>query len=267
MNLGLKDKVAIVTGGSKGIGQAIALTLAEEGAKIAVVARGQTAIDQTCGLIRDAGGEALGMSADVTLETDATRTIAAVIAHWGRIDILINNAGGPPRFGALQELTPEDWMDSFRFNVMSCVNFTKAAEAALVASGSGRIVTVSSISGLQPGFFNPHYTTTKAATINLTKHFANIYAPKGILANVVCPGPVHSESWTQNVAQLARSRGLSIDEAGQLMEQQEAKKIPLGRVGEGNDVAAMVAFLASDKANWITGACFHVSGGKYATMA
>ncbi|TAN51791.1 MAG: SDR family oxidoreductase [Methylococcaceae bacterium] len=266
MELGMRGRVALVTGGSKGIGCAIAQALAVEGVAVVVVARGGAAVDETCAKVRAAGGEALGVVADVTVATEAVKAVDAALERYGRLDILVNNAGGIAKFGALTELSSEDWTDAFRLNVLGCVNFVVAAESALLRSPAARIITVSSISGMQPGFYNPHYTTTKAATINLSKHLANVYADKGILANAVCPGPVHSDAWMQNVAQLADKTGVDVEAAYRTMEQLESRKIPLGRVGEGADVADLVVFLASDKARWITGACFHVSGGKYAAM-
>lgn len=267
MDCGLKGKTAIVTGGSRGIGQAISISLAGEGVKVVVVARDMDAINETCSVIEKAGGEAIGFSVDVTSESGARDAVQMAVAKYGKLDILINNAGGAAKFGSFQECTLDDWLDSFRLNVLGCVNFAKAAEAELLRSGDGRIVTVSSISGVQPGHFNPHYSTTKAATINLSKHLANIYAGKGICSNVICAGPVHSDSWGQNVAQLAKRKSITFDDAFLELEKQEVKKIPLGRVGEPEDIAAMVVFLASEKAAWITGSCFHVSGGKFSSMS
>lgn len=267
MNYGLCGKVAIVTGGSKGIGQAIAFALAEEGVKVVIVARGRAAADETCELINRAGGEAISITADVTSESEATNVVEVVLTKFERLDFLINNAGGATKFGAFKEISLDDWLNSFRLNVLGCVNFVKAAEQALLSTHDGRIVTISSISGAQPGYFNPHYSTAKAATINLSKHLANIYAGKGICSNVVCAGPVHSDSWTENVSQLAKKNGVTFEDAFIRQEEQEIKKIPLGRIGEPEDIAAMVVFLLSDQASWITGACFHVSGGKYAAMS
>lgn len=267
MDFGLEGKVAIVTGGSKGIGHSISIALAAEGVKVVVVARGMAAITKTCGTIKKAGGEAIGFSADVTSEADARDAVQAAVAEYGKLDILVNNAGGAARYGSFLECTADDWLDSYKLNVLGCVNFVRAAELELLRSVKGRIVTVSSISGVQPGHFNPHYSASKAATINLSKHLANIYAGKGICSNVVCAGPVHSDSWGQNVAQLAKRKNIAVEEAFLEMEEQEAKKIPLGRIGEAKDIAAMVVFLASEQADWVTGACFHVSGGKLSGMS
>ena len=267
MDFSLKGKVAIVTGGSKGIGQSISIALASEGVKVVIIARGIDAITETCDLIQRAGGEAFGISADVTSEIEAQNAVQMIISKYGKLDLLVNNAGGAVKYGSFQECSLTDWLDSFSLNVLVCVNFVKAAEQALLMSGNGCILTVSSITGVQPGHFNPHYSTTKAATINLSKHLANIYANKGIRSNVICPGPVHSDSWSENVAHLSERKNIPFDAAFLELEEQEIKKIPFGRVGNPEDISAMAVFLLSDKASWITGACFHVSGGKYSAMS
>jgi 3-oxoacyl-[acyl-carrier protein] reductase len=267
MKLNLAGRVAIVTGGSKGIGRQISLTLAEEGVKVVIAARGLTAINETCHLINSAGGTALGMQVDVTSELQVKQVVQQTLDAYGKLDCLVNNAGGAPSFGSFQDCKEADWLDAFRLNVMGCVHFVQAAESALSESDHGRILTVSSITGMQPGYFNPHYSITKAATINLSKHLANIYADKGICCNVICAGPVHSDAWDRNVAALATAKEVSFEDAFAELEVQERRKIPLGRIGEPNDIAAMVVFLLSDQANWITGSCFHVSGGKYTAMS
>ncbi|MEI6916347.1 MAG: SDR family oxidoreductase, partial [Armatimonadota bacterium] len=133
-------------------------------------------------------------------------------------------------------------------------------------SPAARIINISSISGIEPGFYNPHYTVTKAATINLSKYLANQLTPDGVLVNVVCPGPVYSDSWDRNVQRIADMRDIPLHEARELVNKEEELKIPLGRIGTGNDVAALATFLASDQADWITGSCFHVNGGKLRSM-
>lgn len=267
MQLNLQGRVAIVTGGSKGIGRSISLALAAARARVVVVARGQTAIDETCDAIKVAGGAAYGVACDVTSESAARKAVDATLTRFSSVDILVNNAGGAIRFGAFQELSEEDWMASYRFNVMGCVNFVKAAIPALLLSVAPRIITISSISGIQPGFLNPHYTVTKAATINLSKYLANVYSKDGILVNAVCPGPVHTDSWHRSVSQRGKAENCSFSTAWASLECEEEKKVPLGRVGEGHDIAPLVVFLASDHASWITGSCFHINGGKLATIS
>ena len=265
MKLGLDGRVALVTGGSKGIGRAIARALAEEGAKVAITARGTGALDKTAAELREFG--VLAVPADATSQEAAGSAVERVVDAFGGLDILVNNAGGAGKFGGFRDLRDEDWRNAFDLNVLSLVHFVRAAEPHLRRSKGGRIVNISSIVGLQPGTFNPHYAATKAATINLSKSLANYFVKDGVLVNAVCPGPVHSESWEANVRRLALERGVEFEQAWQQVELEEAAKIPLGRVGEGEDVAGLVVFLASERSRWITGSCFHVNGGKLRSVA
>jgi 3-oxoacyl-[acyl-carrier protein] reductase len=178
------------------------------------------------------------------------------------LDILVNNAGGAPKFAAFDDLDDADWMDSYDLNVMSAVRFVRASVPYLTLSRNARIINISSISGLEPGGYNPHYTNTKAAVLNLTKYLANYYAQRGILVNAVCPGPVYSDSWERNVKRLASERNLSMEEARNRVDIEESGKVPLRRVGNPEDVAALALFLASDQSKWITGSCFPIDGGK-----
>ncbi len=265
MNLGLAGRRALVTGGSKGIGRAIARALAEEGARVAITARGKEALLNVASELTEF--DVLTIQADATNQDDVRAVVARVADVLGGLDILVNNVGGPGRFGGFKDLTDADWRAAFDLNVLSLVHFVQAAEQHLRESAHGRIINISSISGIQPGAFNPHYTVTKAATINLSKYLANYFAKDGVLVNVVCPGPVHSESWEDNIHRLASERGMRFEEIWKLVEAEESAKIPLGRVGEGQDIAGFVAFVASDRANWVTGSCFHVNGGKLRTIA
>tara|TARA_B110000967_G_C18887363_1_gene564925 strand:+ start:1697 stop:2500 length:804 start_codon:yes stop_codon:yes gene_type:complete len=267
MDLDLKNKVVIVTGGSKGIGRDICLSLAAEGVRVVVASRSKEAIDEVCDHINSSGGEAYGIQVDVTSEKDVKNCVQKTLLKYRGLDFLVNNAGGTSKFGSLQECNESDWLESFKLNVMGCVNFVKACEAHLLKSKQARIITISSISGMQPGLNNPHYSTTKASTINFSKYLANIYAEKGICCNVICAGPVHSNSWNENVSALAATHKISFDKAFSELERQEALKIPLGRVGEPEDISSLVTFLLSKNANWITGSCFHVSGGKYSSIS
>jgi 3-oxoacyl-[acyl-carrier protein] reductase len=258
----LQNRVALVTGASKGIGSAISMRLAESGATVALCARASDALTNTVKRVRDEGLSAFAVPGDATDANSAREVVAGVMRAAGRLDILVNNVGGAVRFGAFTELAAQDWQKAFELNVMSMVHFIHAALPSLEKSAAARIINISSISGVEPGAFNPHYTTTKAATINLTKVLANSFAARKILVNVVCPGPVHSVAWDENIAQTALRRDIPLSEAATAVEAEEAAKVPLRRIGEGRDVAGLVAFLASDEASWITGACFHVSGGK-----
>lgn len=266
MELGIKGRVAIVTGGTKGIGQAIVKTLAREGVRVVTCARGVKAIEILKNEVAQEGSNLLTLAADMNKPEDIRRVIDKTVEYFGGVDILVNNVGGIKKMGHFKDLNDQDWIETFELNVMSVVRFVREVLPTLKQSRFARIINISSISGVQPGFYNPHYTTTKSAVINLSKYLANQLAAEKILVNVVCPGPVHSGSWDRSVEELARQRHLRVEEMARVFEDEERRKIPLGRVGEGEDVSGLVAFLASDHASWITGSCFHVNGGKLRSM-
>lgn len=258
----LSGRVALVSGGSKGIGRAIVQALLQDGARVVLTARGKDALATASAALAPYGPNMLAVAADATRQEDIDRVVRQAIETFGSLDILVNNVGGAGKFAGFGELSDDDWRQAYELNVLSLVHFVRAAEQYLRQSSCGRIINISSIAGIQPGSFNPHYTVCKAATINLSKYLAGYFVKDKVLVNVVCPGPVHSDSWQENVTRLAGVRGMSAAEAWQQVEVEESAKIPLGRVGEGEDIAGLVSFLASDKASWITGSCFHVNGGK-----
>lgn len=266
MNLGLKGRVAIVTGGNKGIGKAIAKSLVQEGASVVICARGAESLRAAQKEITQRDNDVVAVTADASTHDGARKVVDTALKQFGGLDILVNNVGGVNKFGNFLELIDNDWIDAFNLNVMSVVYLVQYALPLLKKSKSPRVINISSISGIQPGFYNPHYTIAKAAVINLSKYLANQFASGRILVNVVCVGPVHSNSWDRSIKHIADIRGISVEEAKAQVETEEANKIPLGRVGEGEDVAGLATFLASDKANWITGSCFHVNGGKLRSM-
>lgn len=258
----LSGRVAVVTGASKGIGKAIAMRLAAAGAHVVICARDPQHLELTAREIRESGGSVLVIPVDVTDGNAVRAAVERVANEVNGIDILVNNAGGAIRFGGLAELSDDDWINAFQLNVMSMMYFVKASLPWLRQSKNARIITISSIAGVEPGLFNPHYTTTKAATINFTKVLANSLAKERILCNVVCPGTVRTDAWDKNIDETAHRESITREAAAALVEQQEVAKIPLGRIGESEEIAGLVAFLASDEAGWITGSCFNVNGGK-----
>ena len=266
MDLNLTGRVALVTGGSKGIGKAIAASLAAEGVHVAICARGAEALEETQAEIRAQGGDVITCCGDVTSSDSVAQVVEATVARFGGIDILVNNAGGPACFGRFLDLEEEEWVSAYRLNVLSIVLLVRHSLPHLRRSPAPRIINISSISGVEPGFCNPHYTSAKAASINLSKYLANEFAAEKILVNAVCPGPVASHAWEENIKWVADVRHISIDDARNAVDQEEPQKIPMGRIGTGGDVAGLVTFLASDQAAWITGSCFHVNGGKMRSM-
>lgn len=262
MDLQLKDRIALVTGGSKGIGASIVRQLAREGVKVAFCARASDALTALQDEILASGGQCAALPVDVFDPTAINSLVETTAARWGGLDILVNNVGGALRFGSFDELDDADWMRAYEFNVMPVVRFTRAALPHLRRSSLRRIINVSSLSALQPGFSNPHYAVTKAAVVNLSKHLANVLAHENILVNTVCPGPVHSDSWQENIRQTAHSLGRPVTEVAVEFERQEAAKVPLGTVGEGEHIASAIALLASPLSAWTTGTCLHINGGK-----
>jgi 3-oxoacyl-[acyl-carrier protein] reductase len=255
------SKKVLITGGSKGIGRAIAEKFVESGAKVAVCARGSKDLED----ITESLG-VLALQADASKEEEIKTVVARTVEVLGGLDILVNNVGGAIRFGDLWNINAQNWRDAFELNVLSMVQFSKEAIPYLKQSTSPRIINISSISGIEPGFYNPHYTTTKASTINFSKYLSNILAAENILVNCVCPGSVETDSWQKSLEQISRERALTVEEVLKELKPQEAKKIPLGRMGLGDDISPLVLFLASEEANWITGSCFHVNGGKMRAM-
>jgi len=264
MDLQIKGRIALVTGGSRGIGAAIVRQLAQEGVKVIFCARASATMTELESEVCAGGGTCLGIPVDVF---DSAAVLAAVdkaAATWGGLDILVNNVGGAGRFGGFEDLKDEDWIKAYEFNVLSMVRFTRAALPYLRESTLKRVINISSISAHQPGQHNPHYCVTKAATVNLGKHLANMLAKEKILVNTICPGPVHSESWENNIRQVADKQLISIDEARNMVEVEESSKIPLNAIGEAEHISSIVALLASPGSSWTTGSCFHLNGGKLA---
>jgi len=264
MDLGLQGKIALVTGGSRGLGAEIVRVLAEEGSHVVYCSRTRELPDQLLSLADSGEISIVWLQVDVVGAGQIERCVQDVLSRFGVIDILVNNVGGVTKSGDLNSLTDEDWLNAFEFNVLSMVRFSRHVIPDMVRRQSGRIVNISSISGAQPGMFNPHYSTTKAATINFSKYLANVHAKDNICVNVVCPGPLETEAWRKNVVDVAIRRKLALVDAARIVDEEESLKIPLGRIGNSRDVAWLIATLASPISGWTTGSVFHISGGKYA---
>jgi len=246
MDLGLRDKVAIVTGGSRGIGRAIALGLADEGCHVAVCARGEEALRATEAELRARGVEALGVVADVTRADDIERLVAETVAKLGRLHILVNNAGGRTR-----EETDDAWDMVYQSNVLAAVRATRAVVPHLRAAGGGSIVHIASIFGREAGG-TPTYNAMKAAMISHAKAMALALAPE-IRVNSVAPG---------STAFPGGSWGRRIEEDPEGMRRFVEQNIPMGRFGTPEEIANVVVFLCSERASWVTGACINVDGGQ-----
>ncbi len=258
MELGLAGKVALVTGASRGIGRAISLGLANEGASLMLCARGPEALDKVSKEIGGLGRAAAVVAADVSTVEGADEAVGALLNRFGRIDVLINNAGkGSPK--PLTELTEEDWRASFELNFMSAVRLSLACIPHMRRQGGGRIINISSRVGREPDPYFAPYAAAKAALINFSKSLAAAFSGEGILTNCIVPGLVRTEAVEEAAAASAAATGKTVEEVFEATLRK--RPIPAGRLGEPDDIAGLVVFLASAHASWITGSTFTVDGG------
>jgi 3-oxoacyl-[acyl-carrier protein] reductase len=250
VELGLENRVCVVTGSTEGIGRETARLLAEEGARVVTSGR------------REEGpgvGEALHVAGDLSLPQAPRELIAATEERIGPLEILVNNVGFA-EIRPFDELTDDDWEQLWQLNVMSYVRAIQAALPAMRQRGSGRIVNVSSTAGKRPSTGMPDYSVTKAAVLSLSRLVADLYAKDGILCNAVTPGPTASPAWLadggladQTARRAAKSREEVLADVG--------KGRPLGRLAEPEEIASVIVFLCSDRANYVTGAAWSVDGG------
>jgi 3-oxoacyl-[acyl-carrier protein] reductase len=258
MDLGLKGKIALVTGGSKGIGKAVARGLAEEGAKVAICARTRHELDATVGELEKAtGGEIFAFAGDLTKEAAVQRIVDATIERFGRIDILINNAGGAPG-GLILDLKEEDWERAIQLKFMGYVRCMKAVLPHMLKQGRGRIVNVVGNDGVKPIAIELTPSAANAADLAVTVALAEQYGRHNICINAVNPGPVATERWDGLIAGIARTRKITPDEAQKRAE----RSIPLGRICTPEEVANVVVFVASDRASFMNGAMITLDGGQ-----
>ncbi len=253
MDLGLAGKVAVVTGGSRGLGFYSARALAAEGARIAICARGEEGLAAAAATLRADGAEVLTVCCDVAEEGGAGALIEAVRERYGALDVLVNNVGGNRR-GRFEETSDEDWLDIIQLNVLSGFRTARLAIPMMRARGGGSIVFISSVFGREKG--GPGlsiYNTTKSALISAAGIMALELAPEAIRVNCVAPGSIRfpGGSWDKRV---------QADPEG--MRAFVKANLPLGRFGRGEEVGDVVTFLASERASLITGACIAVDGAQ-----
>lgn len=261
MDLDLKDRVVLVSGASEGIGRAIGEAFAREGARVILCARRANRMQPAVEAISKGGGKVDGIGADLTNPAEAQALLDDIRRAHGRLDVLVNNLGAVVEFAGFEDVTDDAWQESWDVNVMSTVRLTRGALPLLSASDRPRVLFIGSLGAKQPTGMWPHYNATKAAMVNLSKSLAMQWAKKGITVNAISPGPIWTESWDREAAQLAGRKEVSVEEAGHLLIASKEKKVPLGRIGTPADVAGVCLFLASPHANWITGANIPVDGG------
>ncbi len=258
MELGMEGKVALVTGGSRGIGKGIARGLALEGCDIAICSRDPDVLKAAAAEIKsETGRDIAAFQADLMKTEDANAMVEAAVAHFGRIDILVNNAGAAPG-GVLEYLTDEHWEQAIGLKFMGYVRVTRAVIPHMRTAGKGRIVNLIGNDGIKHSYWEIAPGAANAAGQNFTMAIANQYAKEGITVVAVNPGPVRTERWDGLVAAMARDMKIPYEEADTLAP----RSIPLGRIAEVEEVADIVTFLASDRAHFINGTMLEVDGGQ-----
>jgi NAD(P)-dependent dehydrogenase (short-subunit alcohol dehydrogenase family) len=256
LDLGLSGKVAIVTGGSEGLGRATAERFAREGARVAICARRKDVLERAAGDIRaTTGGEVLAQPADVTRPADVQAFVDATVARFGGVDILVNNAGTSSA-GAFETVDDQTWLTDLEVKLMGAIRFCRLVIPLMKARGGGRIVNVTTVGGKAPAARSLPTSVSRAAGINLTKSLAHEYAAQGICVNTVCLGLVKSAQWER------RAKGGDLD----AYYREAAKRVPVGRVGETEEFADLVAFLVSARAGYITGTAINFDGGMSAAI-
>lgn len=256
MDLGLANKNALVTGGSQGLGYAIARALAEEGCNVAIGARGAERLKQAADDLRALGVKVAAIQVDFQSEDGCRSFVDQAVAALGGCDILVNNVGGMVP-GTLDSLTAEQWKEAIDRNLMSYIHTTKFAIPHLKTSQAGRILNVSGISGtmLFPGALST--TLPNTAIIGFSKLMANDLAPFNILVNNICPGTIDVESWGPRAERMAKTRGKTVEEVRGTL----AGMAMLNRLGRPEEVGALAAFLVSAKNSYMTGTTVECCGG------
>ncbi|MBM7603355.1 3-oxoacyl-[acyl-carrier protein] reductase [Metabacillus crassostreae] len=244
----LKNKVALVTGASRGIGRAIALDLALNGASIAVnYAGNEVKANEVVDEIKANGGQAIAIKADVSNQDDVQQMIKAVIGEFGSLDILVNNAG-ITRDNLLMRMKDDEWDDVINTNLKGVFLCTKGVTRQMMKQRNGRIINITSIVGVSGNPGQANYVAAKAGVIGLTKTTAKELASRNITVNAVAPGFISTDM---------------TDELSEEVKSEMLKQIPLAQLGEPSDIANLVTFLASDKSKYITGQTMHVNGGMF----
>lgn len=258
MDLGLKDKVALVTASSKGLGRACALALAREGAKVAICARDGKALKAAADeIVMTTGSEVLAVPADMANSRDIQQVVKETVKHFGKLHILVTNAGGPPA-GNFANFEDKQWQEALNLTLMSAVRLIRAALPYMQQEGWGRIINITSMSVKEPLDNLILSNSIRPAVHGLAKTLSQQFAPYGITVNNVMPGTIR----TDRVEQLAQARSEKNEQTIAEAIIEMGKAAALGRIGEPEEFGAVVAFLASERASYITGVSLPVDGGR-----
>jgi 3-oxoacyl-[acyl-carrier protein] reductase len=256
MNLGLKNKIAIVAAASQGLGKASALALAQEGATVIICSRRQKDITEAAsGIQKITNSIVVPLVADVSKLEDIERLIAETKKRFGTVHVLVNNAGGPP-VGDILTLTDEDWLKGHELTLMSMVRLTRAVLPMMIQQQWGRIITITSIAAKQPINELLLSSAIRPGILGLTKVLANQYAKKNITINAVCPGHTLTKRQEELAASRAAEKNISIDQ----YLKDTANFIPAGRLGRPEEIGNVIAYLASEQASYVNGVNILVDG-------
>ncbi len=255
MNLGLKDRVAIVAASSKGLGKAVAIGLAKEGAKLALCARSEAALNSTAEEIRKET-EVLARPVDVTIYDQVRRFVGETVERFGRVDVCVTNAGGPPA-KPFSATTVEDWQAGVNLNLMSALYFAREVLPLMQKQKWGRLITITSAAVKQPIDGLILSNAVRSAVSGMVKSLSNEYAKDNVLINNVCPGYTLTDRLDELAARLAAAEGTDPKQ----VRERWASQIPLRRLGTPEEFANLVVFLASERASYITGVSIAVDGG------
>jgi 3-oxoacyl-[acyl-carrier protein] reductase len=257
MDLGIKGKVALVAGASQGMGRAAALGFAREGARISICARGEAALNEAAAIIRkETGGEVLSMVADMAKGEDIQRFVNKSAEHFGRVDIIVNNAGGPPP-GEFMKFTDEDWNNAYNLSFMSTMRMTREAVPHMRKVGGGRVINITSYSVKEPIAGLVLSNAVRSAVIGMAKTLSRELATDNILINNVCPGRID----TERAQKLNKARADRLKRPIEEINREMAAEVPLGRYGTAEEAADLIVFLGSERASYITGTTIQIDGG------
>jgi len=263
MDLGLADASAVVTGGTKGMGRAIAECLASEGARVAVLARGRAMLDETVGALERLGSpQALGLPVDVAESDSVEAAFDELEKRWGSLNVLVNTVG--PAAGRFEQLSDADWLTAYQLGALGAVRCVRSALPLLRRAPWARIVNLSAHSTQRQSAILPAYTASKAALTSVSKNLARSLAPEGILVNTVSPGTIVTASFTEALRGVFDERGLDASDPHDVMrwiDEVFHQPADLGRAGLPEEVAVVVTFLASRRNGYVTGANVNVDGG------
>ena len=258
MDLGLKGKVAVITGGSEGIGKAAAATMAAEGAKVVICARRTDVLeDAASDILQTTGGEILAVTTDVSQPDQVHALFDTVLSAYGRLDILVNNAGTSAG-GPFESVSDEGWQQDLDVKLFGAIRCSREAVPHMRNQGGGRIVNVTNLGAKAPGGASVPTSVSRAAGVALTKAMSKEFAVDNILVTTVCIGLIKSGQHERRFEQArAQNTGLTLDEWYADM----GRNVPLGRVGEGHEAGDVIAFLASERASYLTGIAVNIDGG------